>query len=892
MSPPTVRCPICYTQQPVPVGSGQLVCPGCEHPFIPEGVEAKPADRTPADSRRAAVPRSSEGGSRRRDDEDDRPPTRTRRKYADEDGRPANKNSGSALPLVLICGGVLSVLVLGGAAAVAVAAFSGGPVAQATFAPSASEPLVNDKPQGNWEGQKPLPGGRPAEPPQVEPWPEPPPPKPAAPPANDLDAIVGTWKVAGFEVDGRPVQLPPGQAEGWMTFTRDGVVRSTGMGKGGKRESKFTLDPAASPKAMDIRGGNPPGPDKATLGVYELDGDTLRLCFGPADGARPTALKGPGVLTSVCVLKRVKEGDGPVAPPTGKGDLVGTWRTKPTILNGSNQYRFTFGRDGTTRGVGGPAGETKGKYTIDTTTTPHTIDLTMPGLTGRFESVPGLFEFDGDDLKLCLPTPGPGAVRPKAFPSREEAAGPRVYTLERVKEEGNTPPGEKKPFVRGVRPVPFERGWADFVRASGLPAASFEGPSATVQLAGKCLDAGVYGGGGRYLALFTLPSADPGKSAVEVIDLSTGKKAYDIDMPRSVGGRTWSVAAADRTRLFVMVPDGVSKTEFTLTRYALATGKAERSAGVTLSRKPNPSQSHPTLVAGSDATDTPLVVFTDAEAIAIDPDTLAVKEGGIPPPTEPKGWQTSLGASASADGRRLWAFGGSYDGKQPLFLVATWTGDGYEWAPPGEKRVGQVVGKCQPAAGGLVFGSGKAYHPGGGECGSVSHAWPAVNGGGLVTTGTISEGRQIQFGPDQPPVGPRLFDWQLVLPETPGLVEPMGVVVTWKERGKSLGIHKYDLPKSLAAHTGDEPLLTLAPPAAERGKTFTCTPLVWSKGKDAELSLTAGPPGMTVNADGRLEWAVPKGFAESFVTVTLTASTPNGTSTSLTVYPAVVGRRN
>ncbi len=913
MSTPTARCPICYTHQPAPVESDQLICPGCEHPFIPEGLKAKPAERKPVGPRRATVPRSSEGGSRRRDDEDDRPPTRTRRKYDDEDDRPAKKGTGSGLPLLLIGGGALAFLVLGGVAAVAVALLAGGPVAQATFASSASEPLLKDKPQGNWEDQKRLPGARPAEPPKVEPWQEPaPPPKPVNPPVNDLDAIAGTWKIAGFEVDGRPVLLPPEQTEGSMTFTRDGIVRSTGKVKGEKRESRFTLDPAAAPKAIDIHGDNPPGQGKATLGVYELAGDTLRLCFGLADGARPTALKGPGVLTSVCVLKRVKESNParPVAPPADKGDLVGTWK-KREIIDGGNVLqpgnglgRYTFGRDGTTRVTGGPAGETKSKYTIDDAASPMTIDLIMPGLTGRFESVPGLFEFDGDKLRLCFTQPGPGAVRPKAFPGPRENTKLVVYILERVK-EGNDPPAEKKPAVRGVRPVPFEQGWADFVKASGLPAATFDGPSATVHLSASNVDRGVYvfGGGGRFLVLRTLDQRGRGETRLDVIDVSAGKLAYTIDLTKAKfgGGETRTVAAADRTRLFVAVPKEGSKTEYTLTRYALATGREEKSATVKLD-EPSPAfDALPLFAAGSDATDTPLLVFHGL-VTAIDPDTLEVKPGVLPPPADPKGWH-ARGGLMSADGRRVVARGSAAGVENPRFLVATWTVGGYEWAPPGERKPGPPGRDYRPGANGWVFTGREAYTPTGVELkvtglGQDMDCWPAVNGGGMVTFSQPRlsdynrlEGR-IQFSPNQPPVGSAVITGERAVSEIGGVVEPLGVIVTWQHRGTDLVIHKFDLPKLLAAHTGDEPLLTLAPPAAERGKTFTCTPLVWSKGKDTELSLTAGPPGMTVTAEGRLEWAVPKGFAESFVTVTLTASSPNGKSTTLTVYPAVVGRRN
>jgi hypothetical protein len=56
--------------------------------------------------------------------------------------------------------------------------------------------------------------------------------------------------------------------------------------------------------------------------------------------------------------------------------------------------------------------------------------------------------------------------------------------------------------------------------------------------------------------------------------------------------------------------------------------------------------------------------------------------------------------------------------------------------------------------------------------------------------------------------------------------EPLGVIAHLDSRTSTLVIDKFDLKKLLAARDGKEPVTLLAPPAAERGKTFTCTPAV------------------------------------------------------------------
>ena len=52
--------------------------------------------------------------------------------------------------------------------------------------------------------------------------------------------------------------------------------------------STFRLDPSANPKAIDITHQGEPRKGKTDLAIYELNGDTLRICYGPLDGKRPT----------------------------------------------------------------------------------------------------------------------------------------------------------------------------------------------------------------------------------------------------------------------------------------------------------------------------------------------------------------------------------------------------------------------------------------------------------------------------------------------------------------------------------------------------------------------------------------------------------------------------
>ncbi len=130
MSATSAQCPLCFTRSPAPADGGAVVCPGCEHSYTPASASPPPR-KNPAVPYARALPVGGTAKSEpkpadppppahRAREDDDRPRTRSRRRYDDE---PA-KRGGSALPLVLIAGGVLAVLTLGGVVAVAAVLFA------------------------------------------------------------------------------------------------------------------------------------------------------------------------------------------------------------------------------------------------------------------------------------------------------------------------------------------------------------------------------------------------------------------------------------------------------------------------------------------------------------------------------------------------------------------------------------------------------------------------------------------------------------------------------------------------------------------------------------------------------------------------------------------------
>jgi uncharacterized protein (TIGR03067 family) len=73
-------------------------------------------------------------------------------------------------------------------------------------------------------------------------------------------------------------------------------------------KAKFTIDPSKKPKTIDYTVTEGQAKGAKVLGIYHLDGDTVKFCFGAPDKERPTdftAKEGSGRTLSS--WKRIKK---------------------------------------------------------------------------------------------------------------------------------------------------------------------------------------------------------------------------------------------------------------------------------------------------------------------------------------------------------------------------------------------------------------------------------------------------------------------------------------------------------------------------------------------------------------------------------------------------------
>jgi uncharacterized protein (TIGR03067 family) len=116
---------------------------------------------------------------------------------------------------------------------------------------------------------------------------------------KDLAALEGEWGMVSAERDGMAV--PDEYVKTGKRVFKDGEV-TVSFQDMVFLKAKVTVDPAKKPKEMDYDVTEGPTKGQKQLGIYEIDGDTIKFCFAPADKGRPTdftAKEGSGRTLSV-----------------------------------------------------------------------------------------------------------------------------------------------------------------------------------------------------------------------------------------------------------------------------------------------------------------------------------------------------------------------------------------------------------------------------------------------------------------------------------------------------------------------------------------------------------------------------------------------------------------
>ena len=115
----------------------------------------------------------------------------------------------------------------------------------------------------------------------------------------------GTWTFESSEAGGK--KLPIGELKG-LILTFEGHKHTVKKGDEVIQVGTQKLDPSKSPKTIDVTLVEGPNKGAVMLGIYEIDGDELKVCFDTQGKKRPTEFKSaPGSENFVNVHKRIKK---------------------------------------------------------------------------------------------------------------------------------------------------------------------------------------------------------------------------------------------------------------------------------------------------------------------------------------------------------------------------------------------------------------------------------------------------------------------------------------------------------------------------------------------------------------------------------------------------------
>ena len=121
---------------------------------------------------------------------------------------------------------------------------------------------------------------------------------------KDLERLQGTWVVVSMEREGEAI--PQEELKGrTCVYEKDSFTLRSGDQP--RRRGIVTLDASRKTKAINTWDMDGPYADATVPGIYDLNGDTLKLCFSRPGAERPaefTTKSGSGLILVVYQRKK------------------------------------------------------------------------------------------------------------------------------------------------------------------------------------------------------------------------------------------------------------------------------------------------------------------------------------------------------------------------------------------------------------------------------------------------------------------------------------------------------------------------------------------------------------------------------------------------------------
>jgi len=230
----------------------------------------------------------------------------------------------------------------------------------------------------------------------------------------------GVWRFALVEVEGtKQPEAPFGTNK--IIIWGDGqfvVVQGQRITRG-----RFELDLTKTPKHFDVTITDGPAKGRRTEAIYDLEGDTYKVCGSIRSKERPAALiSKPGSGTILQVLKREKQDVKHARIEVGRQELAGTWQAVSYALDGNKasdedmkKIKLSIDANGKATAVRDGKVFIAGTIQIDPTMNPMTMDVTYTEGDPTGQTAFGIYKIEDDLLTICRAAPDRG--RPAEFAS-------------------------------------------------------------------------------------------------------------------------------------------------------------------------------------------------------------------------------------------------------------------------------------------------------------------------------------------------------------------------------------------------------------------------------------------------------------------------------------------
>jgi uncharacterized protein (TIGR03067 family) len=262
---------------------------------------------------------------------------------------------------------------------------------------------------------------------------------------KDADALQGTWRMASVMRNGEEVSAD---------FLREGrlVVKGEQYSVTVNQQTAvatYKLDSSKNPKHIDFTYTEGPQAGETVKGIYEVEGDTYKMCRGlTSEAERPTKFAAPADSGLIyVVMKRMTEkAAGPNAHDAkdstrgaaAEAELKrfeGTWAYVSVITNGNaapeesvKKSRLVLSGDKFT--VKGAEAMHRGTFSVDPTAKPKTLDVTFSEGEEAGKTIKGIYDLEGDRCKVCIALGD--QPRPTEFAS-PPGSGYALEELKRIK---------------------------------------------------------------------------------------------------------------------------------------------------------------------------------------------------------------------------------------------------------------------------------------------------------------------------------------------------------------------------------------------------------------------------------------------------------------------------